>query len=178
MFMKTALLVIDIQQALIDERPANEESFLKRVDELILTAHASGKEVIYVRHDGGAGDSLEKGTSGWELIPSLRPSATERIFDKQYSSAFKRTSLSEYLTERGIEQLMICGMQTEYCIDSSVKAAFEHGFSVVIPSGATTTYSNPFLTGERMILYYEKMIWHVPLAKVVSMEEALRTLQR
>ena len=69
-------------------------------------------------------------------------------------------------------------MQTEYCIDSSVKAAFEHGFSVIIPSGATTTYTNPFLTGERMILYYEKMIWHVPLAKVVSMEEAFNILQR
>jgi len=177
MLKKTALLVIDIQQALMDDHPANEEVFLKRVDELILAAHASGKEVIYVRHDGGAGDSLEKGTPGWELIPSLRPSATERIFDKQYSSAFKETSLREYLTGRGIDQLMICGMQTEYCIDSSVKAAFEHGFSVIIPSGATTTYSNPFLTGERMIVYYEKMIWHIPLAKVVSMEKALRTLQ-
>jgi len=176
--MKTALLVIDIQQALIDKHPANEEVFLKRVDELILAAHASGTEVIYVRHDGGAGDSLEKGTPGWELISSLQPTALERIFDKQYSSAFKDTGLREYLTERGITQLVICGMQTEYCIDSSTKAAFEHGFSVIIPSGATTTYSNPFLSGERLILYYEKMIWHFPLARVVPMEEALGILQR
>ena len=109
MLMTTALLVIDIQQALIDDHPANEESFLKRVDDLILAAHASGKEVIYVRHDGGSGDSLEKGTPGWELIPYLRPSATERIFDKQYSSAFKETGLREYLAERGIAQLVICG---------------------------------------------------------------------
>jgi nicotinamidase-related amidase len=175
--MKTALLVIDIQQVMIDEHPANEETFLSNVAALISAAHACGKEVIYVRHDGGVGDPLEKGTPGWQLFSSLHPAASEQIFDKQYSSAFKGTGLREYLAERGVEQLMICGMQTEYCIDSSVKAAFEHGFSVLIPSGATTTYANPFLTGERLIAYYEKMIWHLPLAKVVSMDEALHLLQ-
>jgi len=175
--MNTALLVIDIQQALVDDHPANEEPFLRQVAELIGAAHASGKEVIYVRHDGGVGDPLEQATPGWELFSSLLPTGMERIFDKKYSSAFKETGLREYLTGRGIEQLVICGMQTEYCIDSSVKAAFEHNFSVLIPSGATTTYTNPFLTGERLIAYYEKMIWHLPLAEVVSMEEALQILK-
>ncbi len=177
MLMKTALLVIDIQQALIDEHPANEELFLKRVDELIQAAHASGKEVIYVRHDGGAGDLLEQGSPGWRLNRSLSPSVQERIFEKRYPSSFKDTGLKDYLLERGIQRLVICGMQTEYCIDSSVKAAFEHGFSVVIPSGATTTYSNPFLSGEQMISYYETMIWQLPIAEVVSMQNALEILK-
>jgi nicotinamidase-related amidase len=174
--MKTALLVIDIQQALVDDHPTNEEAFLKNVALLISAAHASGKEVIYVRHDGGVGDPLEKGAPGWELFSSLHTAASERVFDKQYSSAFKETGLREYLTELGIERVMICGMQTEHCIDSSVKAAFEHGFSVLVPSGATTTYANPFLNGERMIAYYEKVIWHLPLVEVVSMQNALDIL--
>lgn len=177
MFMKTALLVIDIQQALIDEHPENEELFLKRVDELIQAAHASAKEVIYVRHDGGTGDMLEQGSPGWQLNRSLSPSTEERIFEKRCPSSFKDTGLKEYLLERGVQRLVICGMQTEHCIDSSAKAAFEHGFSVVIPSGATTTYSNPFLSGARMIAYYEKMIWHLPSVKVVSMQDALDILK-
>ncbi len=171
--MKTALLVIDIQQAMIDEHPANEEAFLSNVATLISAAHASGKEVIYVQHDGGTNDPLEKGTSGWALHCSLKPSPTERIFDKQYPSAFKDTGLREYLLEREIKRVMLCGMQMEHCIDSSAKAAFEHGFSVVIPSGATTTYANPFLSGERMALYYEKMIWHLPVVDIVPMKKAL-----
>ena len=174
--MKTALLVIDIQQAMMDEHPANEEAFLNNVASLISAAHASGKEVVYVQHDGGANDPLEKGTSGWALYCSLKPTPAEHIFDKQYPSAFKDTGLREYLTGRGIERVLICGMQTEHCIDSSAKAAFEHGFSVVIPSGATTTYANPFLSGEKMVLYYEKMIWHLPAVEVVSMQMALDML--
>ena len=171
--MKTVLLVIDIQQSMIDEHPANEEMFLNNVAKLISAAHASGKEVVYVQHDGGANDPLEKGTPGWQLHHSLRPTSSERVFDKQYPSAFKETGLREYLLGRGVEYVMICGMQTEHCIDSSVKTAFEHGFTVLVPSGATATYDNPFLSGERMALYYEKMIWHPPVAQVLSMQKAL-----
>lgn len=175
--MKTALLVIDVQQALVDAQPAQVETFQINIALLIQAAHTSGVEVVYIQHDGGAEDPLERGTSGWALDRSLRPSASERIFDKRYPSAFKETKLREYLLARGIERLMICGMQTEYCIDSSVKAAFEHGFSVLVPSGATTTYSNPFLSGEKLVSYYEHMIWHFPLAEVVSMEKALEQLR-
>lgn len=175
--MKQALLVIDVQQALVGAHPAHEETFLVNLSMLIDTAHTSGVEVVYVRHDGGAGDELERGTAGWELHRSLAPRSSERIFEKRYSSAFKETGLREYLLEREIDRLVICGMQTEYCIDTSVKTAFEHGFSVIVPSGATTTYANPFLSGEKLVSYYEHMIWHLPLACVVSMEQALDQLR-
>lgn len=174
--MKTVLLVIDIQQALVDAHPANEDAFLRNVKTLIDAANASRTEVVYVRHDGGAGDILEKGAIGWQLHDSLKPKKNERIFDKRYASAFMETGLYEYLNERGVTRLIVCGMQTEYCIDTSVKSAFEHGFSVVIASGTTATYTNPFLSGEKLISYYERMIWHEPLANVVSMNAALALL--
>lgn len=174
--MKTVLLVIDIQQALVEAHPANEDTFLRNVKTMIDAAHACKTEIVYVRHDGGAGDILEKGTVGWQLHGSLKPGPNERIFDKRYASAFMETGLYEYLSERGVTRLIVCGMQTEYCIDTSVKSAFEHGFSVVIPSGSTATYTNHFLSGEKMISYYERMIWHEPLANVVPMHDALALL--
>jgi len=174
--MKTALLVIDVQQALIDDHPAHMDAFMMNLKLLIDAAHAGGTEVIYVRHDGGEGDVLASGAAGWQLEKSLTPRENERIFDKRFSSSFRKTGLNDYLTEQGIARLVVCGMQTEYCVDTSVKVAFEHGYDVLIPSGATTTYANPFLSGEKMISYYEHMIWHEPLAKVVSMEEALELL--
>jgi len=176
--MKTALLVIDVQQALVDDQPANKDAFLVNLKLLIDAAHEGGTEVIYVRHDGGEGDVLAYGEPGWQLEKSLAPRANERIFDKRFGSAFLKTGLIDYLLGRGIECLVICGMQTEYCIDTSVKAAFEHGFEVIVPSGATTTYANPFLSGEKLIYYYERMIWHEPLARVAPLEEALQLLKQ
>ena len=174
--MKTALLVIDVQQAMIDDHPARMDEFLLNIKLLIDAAHKSGTEVVYVRHDGGEGDTLAYGTSGWQLDQSLQPRTDERIFDKRFSSAFRQTGLQEYLTAQGISRLVICGMQTEYCIDTSIKVAFEFGYEVVVPAGATTTFANPFLSGEKLIAYYEHMIWHEPLARVISMEDALRLL--
>ena len=175
--MKTALLVIDVQQALIDERPARMDEFLLNLKLLIDAAHSGGTEVIYVRHDGGEGDTLAYGAEGWQLEHSLKPREDERIFDKRFGSAFRQTGLQDYLISRGIARLVICGMQTEYCIDTSVKVAFELGYSVVIPASATTTYSNPFLSGDQLIHYYERMIWHETLAQVVDLEDALSLLK-
>lgn len=174
--MKTALLVIDVQQAMIDEHPARMDEFMLNLKLLIDTAHQSGTEVIYVRHDGGEGDVLAYGTSGWQLEKSLHPRAEERVFNKLFGSAFRQTGLRDYLVEREISRLVVCGMQTEYCIDTSVKVAFEFGYDVVIPAGGTTTYANPFLSGDKLINYYERMIWNEPLARVVTMEEALGIL--
>jgi len=174
--LKTALLVIDIQQALVDGHPAQEDTFLLNVKLLIDAARAGKTEVVYVRHDGGVGDELEANTFGWQLHRSLKPLSGERIFDKHFSSAFRETGLADYFTAHGVKRLVICGMQTEYCIDTSVKTAFERGFTVVVPAGATSTYANPFLSGEKLISYYEHMIWHEPLAKVVSVEQAQKLL--
>ena len=175
--MKTALLVIDVQQALVDEHPARMDEFLLNIGMLIGAAHQGKTEVIYVRHDGGAGDSLAFGSTGWHLERSLSPRADERIFDKRFRSAFLKTGLQKYLQEREITRLIICGMQTEYCITTSVTVAFELGFEVLIPSGATTTYSNPFISGEKLVNYYERMIWTDPLANLIPMEQALKLLK-
>lgn len=174
--MKTALLVIDVQQAMIDDHPTRMDEFMLNLKLLIDAAHKGGTEVIYVRHDGGEGDPLTYGTAGWQLEKSLIPRAEERVFDKRFNSAFRETGLNEYLSAQVISRLVICGMQTEYCIDTSVKVGFEFGYEIVVPAGATTTYANPFLSGEKLITYYERMIWHEPLAHVVPMEDALALL--
>ena len=174
--MKTALLVIDVHQAMIDDHPTRMDEFMLNLKMLIDAAHKGGNEVVYVRHDGGEGDSLAYGTSGWQMERSLIPRAEERVFDKRFNSAFRKTGLHEYLSAQDVSKLVICGMQTEYCIDTSIKVAFELGYDVVVPAGATTTYANPFLSGEKLITYYERMIWHEPLAKVIPMEDALALL--
>ena len=102
--MKTALLVIDVQQALIDDQPANKDAFLVNLKLLIDAAHEGGTEVIYVRHDGGEGDVLAYCEPGWQLDKSLAPRSDERIFEKRFNSAFPKTGLTEYLSSKGVTQ--------------------------------------------------------------------------
>jgi len=173
---KTILLVVDVQQALIDASPVREDEFLLNLKMMIDVAHAVGTEVVYVRHDSGPGDDLEAGTDGWQLHRSLKPQDGERVFDKKFNSAFRHTGLDEYLKSKDVGRIVLCGMQTEYCIDTTCKVAFEFGYDVVIPSGGTTTYTNPFLTGEKLINFYEHMIWHEPLASVRPMDEVLAVI--
>ncbi|MEZ4510055.1 MAG: hypothetical protein R2881_10735 [Eubacteriales bacterium] len=68
--MKTALLVIDVQQALIDDQPANKRYLSGQSQAVIDAAHEGSTEVIYVRHDGGEGDVLAYGEPGWQLDQS------------------------------------------------------------------------------------------------------------
>lgn len=171
--MKTILLVVDVQQIMIDDGPASKDAFLDNLRRLIDAAHAAGTEVVYVRHDSGPDRSLAAGTPGWQICSALSPRADERIFDKRFGSSFRKTGLHEYLSGKGVERIVLCGMQTEYCIDTTCKVAFEFGYNVVIPSGCTSTFANPFLSGEKIVLFYEKMIWHEPLARVLPLEEAL-----
>jgi len=171
--LKTVLLVVDVQQALIDANPVREDEFFLNLKMLIDAAHASGTEVVYVRHDSGPDDVLKAGTEGWQLHRSLKPREDERVFDKKFNSAFHKTGLNEYLKEKRVGRIVLCGMQTEHCIDTTCKVAFELGYDVLIPSGGTTTFTNPFLTGEKLINFYEHMIWHEPMASVRPMDAVL-----
>ena len=143
---KMAVLIVDVQKALVEAHPYREEEFLQELENLADSARKAGTEIIYVRHDGGAGDELESGTEGWKIHEAVEPKTGERIFDKSFNSAFLETDLEEYLKEKQITDLILMGMQTEYCIDATCKAAFELGYGVVIPTGATTTYDNEFMS--------------------------------
>lgn len=173
---KVALLVVDVQEALVSGNPFNEKVIINNIRKLIDTARRNDVEVIYVQHDGGIGDELEKNTKGWEIHSYIQPSNNEKIFDKTYNSAFKETGLREYLNTKGIQTLILVGMQTEYCIDTTCKAAFEYGYSLIIPEDTTTTYDNEFLSSELTTKYYEQKIWNKRFARVITVEEVIEEI--
>jgi len=171
---KTALLIVDVQCAMIDSNPFDEVNVIENIRKLIDSARQNDIEVIYVQHDGGVGDELEKNTSGWEICPKIAPLSNEKVIDKEFNSAFRKTSLQEHLTEKGIETIILSGMQTEFCIDTTCRVAFELGYDVVIPADTTTTYDNIFLIGKEMREYYEQGMWNGRFAKVISVEEVIK----
>lgn len=172
----TALLVIDVQKGLTDWHKSRAEALLDMIRTLLARARQSGTEVIFVRHNEDDPEGLFLGSPQWEIHGAIAPLEGERIFDKRYSSAFKDTRLDEYLKEREIDTLVVCGMQTEYCVDATVKSAFEKGYRVYIPQGGTATYDTRLAEADPLIRYYEEDIWNGRFADVLPPEQALDKL--
>lgn len=171
------LLVIDTQKLITNERLFEFNRFVTNVKELISKARENNIEVIYVRHDDGQGQELTKGTDGFEIYEKFQPRDDEKIFDKTVNSAFKDTGLLEYLKDKKVKDIIITGLQTDFCIDATVKCGFEHGFKVIVPAYANTTVDNKFMTGEESYRYYNEFMWKGRYAQCISVEEAIERMK-
>lgn len=139
---KLALLVIDVQNVLVYGKPFAIDEIISNIKTLLNISRENNVEVIYVQHNGKVGSEIEPNSDGWQIYEKIKPNPNEKIFFKNYNSAFKETNLHEYLKSKDINELIITGMQTDYCIDTTVKVAFEHGFQIIIPEKTNTTFAN------------------------------------
>ncbi|WP_432651509.1 cysteine hydrolase family protein [Huintestinicola sp.] len=167
------LLIVDAQRAITNETLYRFEEFVSNVKLLIDTARKCKLEVIYIRHDDGAGEPLSKGNEGFEIYDGFRPAEGEKIFDKTVNSPFRDTGLTEYLKGKNETELIIAGLQTDYCIDAAVKCGFEHGFHIIVPEYSNSTFDNEFMTAEESYKYYNRFMWSGRYADCISMEEML-----
>lgn len=171
------LLVIDIQKGITDERLYAFESFISNTIKIIETARKNNVEVIYVQHDDGPGSGFSIGDRDFEIADQVAPRDGEKIFYKTINSAFGNKELTKYLEQSNEKDLMIVGLQTNFCIDATVKSAFERGYNVIIPQGTNSTFDNDYMDGETTYRYYNEMMWPKRFAKCLSMEEAIEILE-
>lgn len=138
----TVLLVVDVQTGMVDAGPWEIDRVLGNIAALIETCRDVGVEVVFVQHDGRPGELEEPGTPGWEIHRAVAPAQGERVVRKAYNSAFRDTDLRASLDARGIRTLIVVGIQTEYCVDTTVRVAFEFGYRVLVPGFTNTTLDN------------------------------------
>ena len=171
------LLVVDTQKLITNQELYNFEVFESAVKRLIAAARENGIEVIYVRHDDGAGAELTKGKPGFEVYEGFGPMQGEMIFDKTVNSSFRGTGLLEYLKEKNVQTVIVVGLQTEYCIDATIKCGYEHGFNIIVPEYANSTFDNVFMTGEQSYKYYNEFMWKGRYAECISVEEMIKQMK-
>ncbi|GLC78301.1 cysteine hydrolase family protein [Lacrimispora brassicae] len=164
------LLVVDTQDMIVKDELFQYETFVNNIKQLLGLARNKGIEIIYVRHDDGF--ELTKGVNGFEIFGQFSPMNDEKIFDKHFNSAFRDTGLSEYLRSKNENTIMIAGLQTDYCIDATIKCGFELGFEIIVPAYCNTTVDNEYMTGEQSYKYYNEKMWNVRYSKCVSFEQA------
>ncbi len=172
------LLVVDTQKAITNSKLYQFDLFEKNVRDVIYKARQNGIEVIFVRHDDGVGNELTKGNDGFEIYDGFQPATDEMIFDKNVNSAFKNTGLLEYLREKEENTIIIVGLQTDYCIDATIKAGFEHGFKMIVPANTNSTFDNKYMSAEQTYSYFNEFIWNKRYAECVSFEEVLARISR
>jgi len=170
---KTALLIIDVQSGLIKSGIYNSENLIKNLKLLKVKAEKNSIETIYVIHDDGKGSELEYGTPSWEIYEEIKPYSGEKIFNKKYNSAFKETGLKEYLNGKGVERLVISGLQAEYCINFSLIAALEYGYEIIIPVESISTCDGPKFSAMEINDFYYNVIWKDRVGKVLDIEEII-----
>lgn len=175
---KTALLVVDVQNALVLGEPYNRENVISNIKKLVQTSRDNEVEVIYIQHSDEIGGELEENCDGWQIYKEVAPISGEKIINKNYNSAFKGTTLKEYLDSRGINKLIITGMQTEYCIDTTVKVAFEYGFEIIVPEETNTTFNNGNMLAKDLYEYYNFNIFKNRFASVESMDNTIARLKQ
>ena len=172
------LLVIDIQKGITDNRLYNFDDFIRETRKVIDAARAKNIEIIYVQHDDGPGTGFSVGDEDYEIADQVAPNEQEKVYVKTINSAFGNEKLAQHLQEQEDKRLMIVGLQTNFCIDATVKSAFERGFKVIIPKGTNSTFDNDYMNGETTYRYYNEMMWPERFAQCVSVEEAILMMER
>ena len=170
------LLVIDIQKGITDSRLYNYETFIDNTKRIIDAARANHIEVIYFQHDDGPGTGFSTGDEDFEIANQVTPMNGEKVFVKDINSCFGNEEFVDYIKNE--DTLMVVGLQTNFCIDATVKSAFERGYKVIIPQGANSTFDNDYMTGEVTYKYYNDMMWPERFATCMSVEDAIIYLKQ
>ncbi len=93
---------------------------------------------------GPMGRILVRGEPGHDIVAALYPAAGEPVIDKPGKGAFYQTDLESMLKNRGIETLLVCGVTTEVCVNTTVREANDRGYRCVVVADACASYFPEF----------------------------------
>ena len=103
-----------------------------------------GAPSLRIGDSGPMGRILIRGEAGHDIIPELYPIGGEPVIDKPGKGAFYATELGEVLRKYGIENLLVCGVTTEVCVNTTVREANDRGYRCVVLSDGCASYFPEF----------------------------------
>lgn len=153
--MIVALLVIDVQVGLI-KGAYREESVVRNINTIIARMREAGGLVIFIQHCHDKYRPMMKGEPGWPIDPRLDQVEEDWVVEKTASDAFYQTNLNAVLQENGITTIVVTGLQTEYCVDTTCRRALSHGYEVVLISDAHAT--GDYEQGTDLVIDHHNMV--------------------
>ena len=142
--MKTALIIIDIQNDYFDQgtMPLVGSDKASNNAKLILESfRADSLPIIHIQHIATSPTAtfFLPNTKGAEIHNHVKPIGKEKIIVKHYPNSFRETELLDYLKGEKITDLVICGMMTHMCVDATARAAKDYGFNIILIGDACAT---------------------------------------
>lgn len=141
--MKEALLIIDVQNDYFEggacqlHEPQKAEA---KIIKLIEESRSINRPIIYVKHiNPDSEDFFNEGTYGCEISERIKPLPSDIVINKYCPNSFLGTELNDCLRSLGVEKLIVCGMMTHMCVDTTVRAAMDHGYEVALVADACAT---------------------------------------
>jgi nicotinamidase-related amidase len=174
--MTTAILVIDVQQALCTGAEAVFDiiGVIERINAIGAKARAVGAPVVLIQHEQADGP-FKFGSDGWQLATGIQARSDDVRVRKTTPDAFNRTELHALLQEKGVTQLVICGLQTDFCVDTTVRRALGLGYGVVLVADAHSTVDNGVLSAAQIIAHHNATLSNItsfgPRARLIRAEE-------
>jgi nicotinamidase-related amidase len=152
---KRALLVIDVQQVFCtgEYEAFQVAQVVQRINALADRARNANAPVIFIQHESKGG-LLRHGSEGWQLAAGLAVKPQDVLMRKTTPDSFLRTELAQLLQERGVDSLVICGLQTEYCVDTTTRRALALGYPVILVSDGHSTFDGEHLCAPQIIEHH------------------------
>ncbi len=154
------LLIIDMQKISFtpDTPRFDAEGVVERINMLSDAFREDGDKVIFIQHDGTKEGFCVPGTKQWEILSSLNIDPSDLLISKTANDSFYKTNLKSVLNNIGVDELVITGCATDFCVDSTIKSALTLDFNITVIANGHTTADRPSLKAKQAIDHYN-WIW-------------------
>ena len=174
--MTTALLIIDVQQALCSGKyeAFEVQRVIERINLVSRRFRDARAPVVVIQHES-VGGRLDHGTEGWKLAYALEALPTDTYVRKKAADSFHQTELQSVLLAQGVNKLVICGLQSEFCVDTTTRRALALGYPVVLVADGHSTMDNAILSAAQISAHHNETLTNItsfgPRAKAVQASE-------
>jgi nicotinamidase-related amidase len=167
------LLVIDMQEGMLADSPKYDlPGVLARIDRLAGCVRARGGRVLFVQHEGRAGEPFAPGTPSWRLLGAISRAPEDVVVSKIWNDAFYETFLESELRRLAAQRLLISGWATDMCVDATVRSAAVRGFEVVVVSDGHTVAARPHASAEQVIAHHHWIWTELIASRPVQLQSA------
>ncbi|MBD8498572.1 cysteine hydrolase family protein [Paenibacillus arenosi] len=156
----TALLIIDVQQGMFTEdNPVYKgKQLLTNIEQLIIYFRSQHLPIYYIQHTEPAGREFEKGSPAWMIHPQIAPTASDIVIEKTTPDSFHHTELHQELKKSNIEHLLLTGIQSDVCVDTTCRRAFSLGYKSTLVIDAHSTWGSSELTAQQIINHHNQVL--------------------
>ena len=155
---KKVLLIVDMQQGLFSTSRHDSDGLVARINDLSARMRAEALPVIFIKHCSPDGDDLHPSQPGHALHSGLAVDPQDAVIAKASCDAFLDTGLASTLANLDVDEVIVTGCATDFCVDTTIRSSLAHGYKTTVPEDGHTTIDRAYMTAPQVIEHHN-FIW-------------------